>query len=385
MGLLLLAWRYLSYHRGRTLILLAAIGLTVFLPLATHWAIAKFEARAVERANHTPLVIASKGSRFAATLHALYFRGESPPAVKYAEFQRVEEFGFGQVIPLNCKFRARGVSIVGTSIDYYQLRGLVLAQGEPLDRLGDCVVGANAAIELGIHPGDHLLTESENMFDLSGAWPLKLRVTGVLAPSNTADDDVVFCDLKTTWIMEGIGHGHAVTSDVDGDSQHSHAASSQNLQQFQEVTENNLRSFHFHGKRGDYPLTELIVVPDSDRSSTLMQGKYLDAASPYQIVRPSDVLTELMNTIGRVRNLFDIGMICLCMITVALIALVMMLSIRLRQNEIRTLFMLGCSRGTISKVVLLELAIVFFSGSALGLLFAYVATGSGESLLMRLL
>ena len=46
------------------------------------------------------------------------------------------------------------------------------------------------------------------MYDLSAEYPLKMRVTGILAPTGTPDDLAVFTDVKTAWVIDGIGHGH---------------------------------------------------------------------------------------------------------------------------------------------------------------------------------
>lgn len=378
-----LAWRYIRYHRGRTAILIAAISLTMFLPLATRWMIASFQAKAMDRASRTPLVVGTKGSRFAVALHSLYFRGESPTPMKYAEVERLRAFNLAELIPLHSRFRTRDHAIVGTIPAYFSNRQLVLSSGEPMSRYGDCVVGASAAKRLAAKPGDSLLSESENLFDLSGAAPLRMRVTGILEESGTADDDVVFCELETAWIMEGIGHGHALKNDESGE--HTHEASRQNLSQHQEVTAENLRSFHFHGSKSEYPITAIIAVPDSDRSATLLQGKYLEADQQYQIIRPLDVIDELMQVVGRVRGLFDIGMIGLAIITFLLVALVLLLSLRLRQREMRTMFLLGCNRGRIAQIVGAELTIVVLTSVAVALIAASLLTTTAESLMLRLL
>ncbi len=75
---------------------------------------------------------------------------------------------------------------MGTTNDYLSFRKLTLAEGMPLERWGDCLVGWQVAQTLGIKPGDSLLSEPENMFDLAGPAPLKLRVRGVLNRTNTA-------------------------------------------------------------------------------------------------------------------------------------------------------------------------------------------------------
>jgi putative ABC transport system permease protein len=330
------------------------------------------------------LVVGAKGSRFAIAVHALYFRGESPPPIKYAEVERIDTMGLGQAIPLHSRFSAQGSPIVGTIPAYFFERKLVLASGDALDRLGDCVVGSSVARKLDLQPGDRLISESENMFDLSGAAPLKMRVTGILAESRTADDDVVFCDLKTAWIMEGIGHGHA-TKPTDDGQEHTHEASKQMLQQHQEVTDENLRSFHFHGRRSDFPITAIIAIPDSERSATLLQGKYLDPDQKHQIIRPVDVVTELMEVISQVRQLAEFGMLCLMIATALLVLLVLLLSMRLRQREMRTMFLLGSSRGTIAQIVLAELFLVVTLSCVIALLAALITSQFADALLVRLI
>ena len=44
------------------------------------------------------------------------------------------------------------------------------------------------------------------------------------------------------------------------------------LATYQEITESNRDSFHFHGDQTDYPLTAVLFAPDSDKSSTLARA-----------------------------------------------------------------------------------------------------------------
>ncbi|MCC6509895.1 MAG: hypothetical protein IT423_12360, partial [Pirellulaceae bacterium] len=238
-GTFLLAYRYMTFHRGRTLILVLAVGLTLFLPLATHWTIEKFRDRAFHRAAATPLVVGSKGSRFGLAMHALYFRGESPSSLPMSQLTRIDTMELGKTIPMLVNFRAGGFPIVGTTDEYLRFRDLKLSVGQPMSRLGDCLLGANVARSLELNVGDRLQSEPENMFDITGPSPLSMRVTGVLMSTSTADDDVVLCDLKTAWIIQGIGHGHAIAETKadervvpeSGDqAQHKHAASRENMQ-----------------------------------------------------------------------------------------------------------------------------------------------------------
>jgi len=376
-GILLLAVRYMSFHRGKTAVLVACLALTIYLPLAANLVVRQFHVRSRARATATPLVIGAKGNPFGLAIHALYFRGEAPQAISMAEVKRVRDGGLAQPIPLLIRFRARGHVIVGTTPDYYPLRGLTLAEGGPLERLGDCVLGANVARRLGLKPGERLLSEPENIFDLSGPSPLNMRVVGVIRKSNTADDEAVFVDLKTAWIIQGIGHGHELAKPrANGETsgqlggEHKHSASRANLSEYTEVTTENLASFHFHGEPNDFPVTAIIAIPADERAETLLMGEYLAPDTAAQILRPADVLEELIAIIFQVKRLFDFGAILLVVVTLLLVLLVISLSLRLRQREMETMFKLGCSRFTMLWLQGAELAIVL----ALSVLLAGLTT-----------
>jgi putative ABC transport system permease protein len=382
-GYLILAWRYITFYRGRTILMLLAMTLTLSLPVAMRQITENFERQATSRAQNTPLVIGMKGSRFGLALHALYFRGESPPTIAFSELQAVENTSLAQAIPLHIRFRSRGIPIVGTSSQYFELRKLRLHNGAPLQRLGDCVIGYDAAQRLSVQPGDRLLSEPEGLFDLSGPAPLNLRVTGILDRSGQADDDVIFCDIRTAWIIEGIGHGHVLESD-SGANEHQHAGK-EYYQSYQEVTDENIHTFHFHGRRSEYPLTAILAVPSSEKSATLLLGKYLDPEGQTQILRPIDVVTEMLETISRVRHLFMWGWTLLLISTLCLTALVTLLSLRLRQREVRTLNLLGCSRGTIFWMLFTELSIVIAASIIGALAVASVAAQFSDYLMLRLM
>lgn len=384
LGYLMLAWRYISFYRGRTIILILALTLTLFLPMAMRWITENFQRHATRRAETTPLVIGMQGSRFGLTLHALYFRGESPPVIPYSELQRVESSQLAQAIPLHARYRARGVTIVGTSSQYFELRELRLRSGEPLQRLGDCVVGYEAARRMSIQPGDRLLSEPEGLFDLSGPAPLNLRVTGILARAGSADDEVIFCDIRTAWILEGIGHGHSLDSGGDA-ADHQHAAGREYMQTYQEVTDENLDTFHFHGRRSEYPLTAILALPHSEKSETLLLGKYLEPDESSQILRPIDVVTELMQVISRVRILFNWGWLLLSFSTLILVVLVTMLSLRLRRREMRTMNLLGCSRGSLTWMIGTELSMVAAVSFFLAVGLASLVSRLSDQLLLRLM
>ena len=57
-----LAYRYLSYHTGRTLVLTFSIAIIIYLPLGLKRLISESEERMLSRAESTPLIVGKKGS-----------------------------------------------------------------------------------------------------------------------------------------------------------------------------------------------------------------------------------------------------------------------------------------------------------------------------------
>ncbi len=366
MKALRLAWRYIAYHRLKTILMVMCIVLTLLLPIALAILLASFNSQIVARAETTPLLAGAPGSRLDLTMHALYFKTVAPGTIPLGQQDTVGELG--QSIPIHTRISADRIPVVGTTLDYFEFRNMSLRDGDGLTRLGDCVLGYNVARRLDRRPGDSVLTDRENMFDIAGNYPLKMRVTGILNRTRSADDDVIFVDIKTAWVVEGFGHGHQDVADetdetlvlgVDNDSVTASAA----VLPYTEITDENIGSFHFHGDFSEFPVTALIVVPDDEKAEALLQGRFDRSDSAAQMCQPLTVVGELMNLVFRVQRFINANAVLISISTGLLLALVIALSVRLRQQEMQTMFKIGCSRGTMASLVLAELLLVFMAAA----------------------
>jgi putative ABC transport system permease protein len=286
---LYIAWKYISFNKIKTVTLVACITLIAFLPVSLQLLLDESERQLMSRAVSTPLLIGAKGSALDLVMNTLYFGDEVPELITMAASERVMNTDLASPIPLYVRFSARGNPIVGTSLDYFDFRHLKIAQGRNLAVLGDCVLGANVAEKLGLKPGDTLVTSPETLFDLAGIYPLKMKVAGVLGKSHTSDDLAVFVDLKTAWVIQGLGHGHKdVTRTKDSTvvlkRSESNVTASAKLFHYTEITDANIDSFHFHGNLGVYPITAVIPVPHDTKSGTILRGRYLSKQETHQIV-----------------------------------------------------------------------------------------------------
>ncbi|MEM9970693.1 MAG: ABC transporter permease, partial [Pseudomonadota bacterium] len=341
MNALYLAFAYLRFHWARSLVLVLVAALIMFVPVATQTLLATSERALVARGEATPLLLGSRGSQLDLTMASLYFGEERPGPVAMREVEAVWDSGLGIPIPVHTAFSSGGFRIVGTTLDYFDFRDLELADGRGLSLLGDAVIGADVAQALDRGVGDALVSAPENLFDLDGVYPLEMPIVGVLAPTNTPDDGAIFVDIKTAWVIQGIGHGHedvVTAADVAAGTE---ALANAAVVQYQRITEDNIESFHFHGDQDDFPATAVIVVPNDTRSATILKGRYLDSESPTQLFEPATVIQGLVNRIFRIKALLDVVTAIIAVAAVAAIGLAVFLSYRLRAKEISTAVKLG--------------------------------------------
>ena len=379
-----IAWKYITYNKMKTATLITCITLISFLPMALQLLLNESEKQLMSRAVSTPLIVGAKGSSMDLVMNTIYFGDEVPELITMAASDQIMESGLALPIPLYARFKTRGSPIVGTNLDYFDFRDLQVAEGRQIAVLGDCVVGAKVPEKLNLDLGDSLVSSPESLFDLAGIYPLKMNVVGVLETSHTSDDLAVFVDLKTAWVIQGLGHGHQDLTRLNDPTlvlkrTEDNVAATAKLYHYQEITEQNIDSFHFHGDLSDYPVTAVIAVPQDTKSGTLLQGRYLQKEEMHQIVKPQVVIEGLLQNIFRIKNVLDTVISVVAIATIMAIVLVFALSLRLRQREIQTIFKLGCRRATVVRLVSAEIfIIVLTSGILCGAMIFLVNVYSNE-------
>ncbi len=382
-----LAWRYLRFNRFKTVIMVFSVAVAVFLPLAVNLLVRDYQRNLLARAAATPLLAGAPGSRLDLVLHALYFRGRPARELMMSDVSAINRSGLALAIPILEKFTARGFPIVGTSLEYFKFRGLRVAQGAGLTRVTDCVLGATVAAKLGLRPGDQLTSDPENVFDLAGSYPVILHIKGILAPTGTADDGAIFTDYKTCWCILGIMHGHAnavtLNSDLVLNQTPTNVVLSAAVVPFEEITSNNVTLFHVHGDPETFPVTAILIAPQDAKSATILRGRYEDPKATVQLLVPAQVMAETFDLVFRVKHFFDAQATIVGAATALLLALVVLLSLRLRSGEMETMFKIGCARwmtfGMLATEVVIVLAVgVVMAGALTWLVRAKLGVAGGQ-------
>ena len=145
-----LAWQYIVFNRFKAATLVACVTLIVALPLSLELLLDESERQLLSRADSSPLLLGARGSALDLVMNTLYFGEDVPELMTMAASDRIGDTDLALPIPMYTRFKARGYPIVGTTLDYFEFRRLKVESGRSLAVLGECVVGARAARELGL-------------------------------------------------------------------------------------------------------------------------------------------------------------------------------------------------------------------------------------------
>ena len=369
-----LAVRHLRHHRGRTTLLLLALSLVGFLPLAVDGVVDAGERSLRSRAEATPLVAGAPGAPIDLVLSALYFRTPPERVVRFGEIDALVEGELATALPIVLGDRVKGAPLVGVDPGYVRFRGLRCADGRPFAVAGECIVGATVAARAGIVVDERITTEPREMFDLAGAYPLRMRVVGVLEPTGGADDEAIFSSLETAWIVQGLAHGHDELEDADDPElvmgrRDGVVVGSAKVREFVEITDDNRDSFHFHGPPEERPVTAAILLPRDRKAGTILLGRADVGRLPMQVVRATEVIERLLVEVFRVRRILLAVLAAVAVATALLVAVVIALSIRIRATEIDTMNLIGAGRGRVAVILGTEVVIL------VGLAIAIAAAG----------
>jgi putative ABC transport system permease protein len=294
--------------------------------------------------------------------------------------RKLQATGMARAIPLHLRYSAGGTPLVGTSHAYFAQRGLRPAAGTLPLRLGQAVVGSAAAERLELAVGETLITDQRSLYDISATYPLKLHIVGILAATGTADDDAVFVDIKTTWVVDGLIHGHRDVSTAEagapdiaersGGRVRANAA----IVEYQEITAANAAEFHLHGDSARLPVSAILVIPHDAKAATLLQARY-DHSETRQMLRPEAVVREMMDLVFRVKRFFDANFALVALSAGIFLVLILLLSRQLRAREIATLHRIGCQPGMTGWIQAAELIIVIALSAGVTLAIAQLALG----------
>ena len=165
-------------------------------------------------------VLGARGSKLQLVLNAIFHLEASPGNVAAADYEFIKNHPAVKLaIPIAVGDNLRGYRIVGTvpelftDVEYVPGRKFTLSAGKPFDPAAkEAVLGDFVAGKLGLKVGDTFHPFHGLIFDEKNQHAETYTVTGVLAPSNTPADKVIWIPLHGLQTMSG--HDPRAATDV---------------------------------------------------------------------------------------------------------------------------------------------------------------------------
>ena len=373
------AWR-------RSLLLAIVVGLSLGIPAALSTLLEQASVDMRGRAAIAPTVLGARGSESDLVFGALFFATRAPAGLALGDLARVEREGLAAAVPLALGATVRGIPVVGTTIDYFERRGLEPAAGARFATISECVAGADAARELGLAPGSRLFTDPGSLANLAGTYPLELRVTGVLPRTGTPDDGALFVDLRTSWTIAGLGHRHEDPKEAgvpgallaqDGRN----AIAGEALPIDRSAADAPATDFHFHGDEDGFPIDAALVYPRDGKAQAILLGRFAGRDERLQLVRPDLFVERVLERIFGVGRVLGAVAAATALLVGLVAATAFALSIRLRADELALMRRLGASRARVATFLSVEAAALLLAATLLAIALALAAPAAAPIVL----
>lgn len=357
----------------RNFLAIFSIAVSVILIVSIQNVTEQLNSNIKQNASYYDIIVGAPGSETQLILSSVFYY-DSPIAnidiSYYNELQkdnRVEK-----VVPLGMGDNYRGYKLIGTKSNFFdtEIKGkttYILKEGTCFSGEGDVVIGATVAKVTGLKVGDtfyssHGLTETEGVSSTHEHENLEYKVVGILEPTKTPNDTVIFTDIENLWHVHGL-------------HQHEEGESGEHEEHHEEMVIS-------HGSQGSSTensnTTELItalLVRSKGLNEQFLLSNELGQKEDIQAINPTETLRKLLNTL-------DIGSIIVSIvayIAVVLSAIMLfttMLSSSLeKMKDISILRALGANRKTVFQIILLEAMIIAIMGAAIGFVAAHIAVG----------
>ena len=141
---------------------------------------------------------------------------------------------------------------------------------------------------------------------------------------------------------------------------------------YNNISGDNLESFHFHGDTRDYPITSIIFIPNDQKSSTLLRGRIEAGEIDNQVVVPTQVVDNLLQSIFRIKQIFNSVFVIVGLAVILIFGLVMALSLRLRKDELYTMFTIGSGKRKIAQIIGMEMVLLVVTSAIISGIMYYI-------------
>ena len=336
----------------------------------------------ISTAGYYDMIIGPAGSSTQLAMNTMFFTDEPLGTISYEYVEELRLSGMtNAVVPFTMGDSFNGAKIVGTSRDY--LDGKKLKSGDMFDEAFEAVVGSAVAERYDLEKGDSLIT-SHGLTGKGHAHEAEpLTVTGVLAKTGTAYDNVIFTSCETVWAVHDHGEENAQHTEEETDEPTgsieetsgiplSHAAAhatSEKTHEAEPHDEPEEEHDHSHGE-----VCAILVRSKSFNDYYKLMEVY-GANASLLCINPSTVLREVLEQVDLSTQIVYILCAIILIMNIVVISVITLLNMYDAQKEIALMRLIGISMRKIGQLYLIQNGIVGLVSTVLALLLSHACLG----------
>ncbi len=221
MTLPLIVYRSLRQHALSTIITAGSIALACGLLMCVWMVKTQSQSAFTQTTTGFDAVLGARGSKLQLVLNAIFHLEASPGNLAYADYEGIRRHPMVKAaIPIAVGDNLRGYRLVGTmpelfaNVEYAPGKKFIVRAGGKVfaGDAKEAVAGSFAADRLGLKVGDKFRPFHGLAFDPKNEHADDYVITGVLAPTNTPVDRVVWIPLRGIQTMSG--HDAKTATDI---------------------------------------------------------------------------------------------------------------------------------------------------------------------------
>lgn len=332
-----ISWKSLLFNRLtfflNVLLIAFGTGMLTLLLLGSTQAGEKLKGNA----RGIDLVVGAKGSPLQLILSSIYFIDFPTGNISLEDAQHLSRNPMvKRAVPLALGDNYAGFRIVGTDTSFINLYHLKLAEGKFWENDFDVVIGSEVARIKSLKTGDqfhgsHGLSSDQDIHERN-----QNLITGVLAPTGNATDNLVLTGIESIWKMHGMESGDHASEEI--------------------------------GKR---EITSLLIQYRS-RMSIVLFPMLVNKSTSMQAASPAKESARLFALIGVGVETAEWFAFTLMFIAAVSVFVSLYNSLKERMYDVAVMRVMGASQFRIFNIILLEGVILATIGSVLGMLAGHV-------------
>lgn len=353
---LFLAYRNLQKRPLNTCFNIVLIALTSGLISLSLIINKQFESHFTKNLGFADLVITAKGSPLQAVLCNLFHIDVPTGNIPLSEckvFMSPNHPLIKTAIPLALGDQYAGFRIVGTTLEYFNAFQLQVQQGSLFQSDFQAVIGSEIAAQSGLKPGDSFLSGHGLVSDSLSTHEhtdQHFTVTGILHPSGTIADRLVFVSISSYWMLH-----------------------------HDDLAENHLE--HHHGPpcltnmnivQTEGAITSLLLEFKGTNIQSLNFGRNINENTNLMAANPAIELNRLYELTGTASELLELLVLLLIILAFLSLFISLWQAMEERKYEIALLRLGGASPFQLLRWNMLESLMLGFIGLVLGIVSAHI-------------